>query len=151
MYQRLLPKLFERWPEAEVHIAGGSAYPQELAHHPNARVLGHVDAATFFASIDLHLILFETTGSWGRVIGEAGLFGVPSVTSDVGSQKEALGKGGILVDDGHDADAVIDALRAVYDDRERYGALAREHIRMVDHRRSVAAFRSGLEELFEDL
>ena len=151
MYQRLLPRLHERWPEAEVHIAGGSTYPQQLAHHPNARVLGHVDAATFFAGIDLHLILFETTGSWGRVIGEAGLFGVPSVTSDVGSQKEALGEGGILVDDGHDADAVINALRAVYDDRERYGALAREHTRMVDHRRSVAAFRSGLESLLEEL
>ena len=150
MYQRLLPRLLERWPEAEVHIAGGSAYPQELAHHPNARVVGHVDAATFFASIDLHLILFETTGSWGRVIGEAGLFGVPSVTSDVGSQKEALGEGGILVDDGHDADAVIDALRAVYEGRERYGELAREHTRMVDHRRSVAAFRSGLEKLFNN-
>ncbi len=150
MYQRLLPKLLERWPEAEVHIAGGSMYPQELAHHPNARVVGHVDAATFFAGIDIHLILFETTGSWGRVIGEAGLFGVPSVTSDVGSQKEALGDGGILVDDGHNADAVIDALRAVYDDRERYGTLARKHTQMVDHRRSVAAFRSGLESLFED-
>ncbi len=149
MYHRLLPKLLERWPEAEVHIAGGSVYPQELAHHPNARVVGHVDAATFFAGIDLHLILFETTGSWGRVIGEAGLFGVPSVTSDVGSQKEALGEGGLLVDDGHEADAVIDALQAVYADRERYGALAREHTRMVDHRRSVAAFRSGLEALFE--
>ena len=150
MYQRLLPRLLKLWPEAEVHIAGGTSYPQELAHHPNARVLGHVDAATFFASIDLHLILFETTGSWGRVIGEAGLFGVPSVTSDVGSQKEALGEGGILVDDGHDTDAVIEALKAVYDDRERYGTLAREHTRMVDHRRSVAAFRSGLEGLFED-
>ena len=149
MYQRLLPRLLERWPEAEVHIAGGSAYPQALAHHPNARVVGHVDAATFFAGIDLHLILFETTGSWGRVIGEAGLFGVPSVTSDVGSQEEALGEGGILVDDGHDAEAVIDALRAVYEDRERYGALARKHTQMVDHRRSVAAFRTGLEDLFE--
>lgn len=149
MYQRLLPRLLERWPEAEVHIAGGSSYPQQLAHHPNARVVGHVDAATFFAGIDLHLILFETTGSWGRVIGEAGLFGVPSVTSDVGSQKEALGDGGILVDDGHDADAVIDALQAVYSERERYGLLAREHTRMVDHRRSVAAFRSGIESLFE--
>jgi glycosyltransferase involved in cell wall biosynthesis len=151
MYQRLLPMLLEQWPEAEVHIAGGSVYPQQLAHHPNARVVGHVDAATFFAGIDIHLILFETTGSWGRVIGEAGLFGVPSVTSDVGSQKEALGDGGILVDDGHDADAVIKALRAVYDDRERFGELARKHTRMVDHRRSVAAFRSGLERLFEGL
>ena len=151
MYQRLLPMLLEQWPEAEVHIAGGSVYPQQLAHHPNARVVGHVDAATFFAGIDIHLILFETTGSWGRVIGEAGLFGVPSVTSDVGSQKEALGDGGILVDDGHDADAVIKALRVVYDDRERFGELARKHTRMVDHRRSVAAFRSGLERLFEGL
>ena len=150
MYQRLLPRLLERWPEAEIHIAGGSSYPQQLAHHPNARVLGHVDAATFFASIDVHLILFETTGSWGRVIGEAGLFGVPSVTSDVGSQKEALGEGGILVSDGHDADAVVDALRNVYDERERYGALARNHTQMVDHRRSIAAFRSGLEDLFHN-
>lgn len=150
MYQHLLPKLYERWPEAEVHIACSTDYPQQLAHHPNARVLGHVDAATFFASIDVHLILFETTGSWGRVIGEAGLFGVPSVTSDVGSQKEALGEGGILVDDGHNTDEVIEALMAVYEDRERYGALAREHTQMVDHRRSVAAFRSGLEDLLNN-
>ena len=62
-----------------------------------------------------------------------------------------MGDGGILVDDGHDADAVIKALRAVYDDRERFGELARKHTRMVDHRRSVAAFRSGLERLFEGL
>jgi len=81
------------------------------------------------------------------VIGEAGLFGVPSVTSDVGSQKEALGQGGILVDDGHDADAVIDALKTVYEHREHYGNLAHEHTQMVDHRRSVAAFRTGLEDL----
>ena len=151
MYQHLLPALHQRWPEAEVHIAGGSVYPQELAHHPNARILGHVDAASFFAGIDVHLILFETTGSWGRVIGEAGLFGVPSVTSDVGSQREALGEGGILVQDGHDAEAVIDALQSVYADRERYGERARNHTKMVDHRRSVAAFRSGIEGLLDDL
>lgn len=151
MYQRILPRLLERWPEAVVLIAGGNSYPQELAHHPNARVLGYIDAATFFARIDIHLILFERTGTWGRVIGEAGLFGVPTVTSDVGSQKEALGEGGILVDDGHDTDAVIDALKAVYDDRERYGALAHKHTQMVDHRRSVAAFRSGLEDVISQL
>ena len=151
MYQHLLPKLLKRWPEAEVHIAGGSVYPQELAHHPNARILGHVDAASFFAGIDVHLILFETTGSWGRVIGEAGLFGVPSVTSDVGSQREALGEGGILVPDGHDAEAVIGALQAVYAERERYGELAHQHTKMVDHRRSVAAFRSAIEGLLDGL
>ena len=55
-----------------------------------------------------------------------------------------------LVEDGQDADAVIEALRAVYDDRGRYGALARKHTQMVDHRRSIAAFRSGLEGLLND-
>ena len=151
MYQRILLRLIEQWPEAEVLIAGDNTYSQELAHHSNARVLGYIDAAEFFSKIDIHLILFERTGTWGRVIGEAGLFGVPTVTSDVGSQKEALGEGGILVDDGHDTDAVIDALKAVYENRENYGALAREHTQMVDHRRSVAAFRSGLEDLFSEL
>ena len=34
------------------------------------------------------------------------------MTSNVGSQEEALGEGGILVDDGHDADAVIDLVVA---------------------------------------
>ena len=89
----------------------------------------------------MHLILFETTGSWGRVI-EAGLFGVPSVTSTL-AHREALGEGGILVPDGHDAEAVIDAYQAVYVDREHYGDLAHQH-EMVDHRRSVAAFEAEL-------
>ena len=54
------------------------------------------------------------------------------------------------MDDGHNADEVIDALMAVYEDRERYGALAREHTQMVDHRRSVAAFRSGIEDVLNN-
>lgn len=58
-----------------------------------------------------------------------------------------MGEGGILVPDGHDVDAVIEALRNVYADREHYGALARKHTQMVDHRRSVAAFRTGLENI----
>ncbi|GIR77079.1 MAG: hypothetical protein CM15mP79_0160 [Methanobacteriota archaeon] len=105
---------------------------------------------SFFAGIDVHLIL-RNDGFVGPVIGEAGLFGVPSVTSDVGSQREALGEGGILVPDGHDAEAVIGALQAVYADRKRYGELAHQHTKMVDHRRSVAAFRSGIEGLLDGL
>ena len=46
---------------------------------------------------------------------------------------------------------MIDALQSVYADRERYGKRARNHTKMVDHRRSVAAFRSGIEGLLDDL
>ena len=46
---------------------------------------------------------------------------------------------------------MIGALQAVYADRERYGELAHQHTKMVDHRRSVAAFRSGIEGLRDGL
>jgi len=146
-YHRLLPALAEAWPEAEVHVAGGSAFPQQLGRHPNATALGHVDAASFFSGLDVHVILFSSTGSWGRVISEAGLFGVPSVTNDIGSQREALGAGGVLVGREVGIDGLIAALRSAYDNKERLGALAQSHTAAVDHRRSIAAFRSGLEAL----
>ena len=57
MYQRILPRLLERWPEAEVLIAGSSSYPQELAHHPNARILGFTSMKRHFL-LDSMFILF---------------------------------------------------------------------------------------------
>ena len=38
-----------------------------------------------------YILITETTGSWGRVINEAGVFGVPTVTCSIGSQPEAVG------------------------------------------------------------
>ena len=104
-----------------------------------------------FSRCDVHLLTVASTGSWGRVINEAGLFKIPSVSVAIGSQPEAVGDGGIVVSSQATLDDWVLALRSVYDDRERLGELARRHAGIVDHRRSIAAFRSVIKEFSEGI
>jgi glycosyltransferase involved in cell wall biosynthesis len=144
-YHALLPRLSERWPEVEVEFVGDGAFIEELRRYPNAVLRGARPVEEVFPSTDVHLLLVETTGSWGRVINEAGLHRVPSVTCSIGSQPEAVGPGGLVVDDHRDIDALIDGLRHVLDERDLLGQRAFEHAAVVDHRRSIACFREALE------
>jgi glycosyltransferase involved in cell wall biosynthesis len=144
-YHALLPRLSERWPEAEVEFVGDGAFIEELRRYPNAVLRGAQPVEDVFPFTDVHLLLVETTGSWGRVINEAGLHRVPSVTCSIGSQPEAVGPGGLVVNDHRDIDALIDGLRDVVEQRDVLGQRALEHTAVVDHRRSVACFREALE------
>ena len=85
----------------------------------------------------------------GRVINEAGLFGVPSVTIDIGSQPEAVGDGGIVVAKDGSLDDWVTAIKDTYENREEYGAKAKEHADVVAHRRSIAMFRSAIRDVLE--
>ena len=93
------------------------------------------------------MIIGETAGTWGRVINEAGVFGVPTVTCGIGSQPEALGPGGVIVHDHHDIIQFSNALRDCWDRREELGKLASEHAGVTDHRRAVSIFRTLLEDI----
>ncbi len=150
-YQLLLPHLSNLWPEARVDIYGGGAYAEELGKFDNTTWHGHTSVSEVFSRCDVHLLTVVSTGSWGRVINEAGLFGVPSVSISIGSQPEAVGKGGMIVDKTADLDAWVNALRTTYTQREELGELARKHAGIVDHRRSIAAFRSVIKEFSEGL
>jgi len=150
-YQQLLPCLAEQWPEAMVDVYGGGAYAEELGKFANTTWHGHTSVSEVFSRCDIHLLTVASTGSWGRVINEAGLFGIPSVSISIGSQPEAVGNGGIIVDKTAGLDAWVDALRTTYSQREELGELARQHAGIVDHRRSIAAFRSVIKEFSEGL
>lgn len=148
-YRRLLPKLAESWPEAHVDIYGGGSYAEALGRFSNTTWHGHTPVEQVFVSCDVHLLTVQSTGSWGRVINEAGLFGIPSVSVDIGSQPEAVGNGGLIVPANADIDAWIGALRSTYEQRVGLGEKARAHAGIVDHRRSIAMFRSVLHECLE--
>jgi glycosyltransferase involved in cell wall biosynthesis len=66
---------------------------------------------------------------FGRVFVEAASAGVPSITSNRGGIPEAVGLGGILIDDIHDLDAWVGALRSMDDPqiRNAYASQARAH------------------------
>ena len=72
---------------------------------------------------------------------------MPSVSVAIGSQPEAVGAGGIIVPEEGSLDDWEDALRATYEDRLELGEDARRHAGVVDHRSSIAAFRSVLHEI----
>ena len=146
-YQRLLPLLATVWPEARIDVHGGGSYAEALGKFPNTTWHGHTPVEEVFSRCDVHLLTVASTGSWGRVVNEAGLFGVPTVSVATGSQPEAVGEGGIVVPADSELDDWVNALKQAHADRNSLGEKAREHCGIVDHRRSIAAFRSVLEEV----
>ena len=145
-YQRLLPYVAEAWPEAHFDIYGGGGYVEGLAGFENATCHGHTPVSEVFATCDVHLLTVRSTGSWGRVINEAGLFGVPSVSVNIGAQPEAVGEGGVVVPAKADLQAWCEALKHCYANREELGLRAKEHAKVIDHRRSIAMFRSVIRD-----
>jgi len=148
-YQRFLPYVEAAWPEAQFDIYGGGGYVDGLSRFANVTCHGHTPVSEVFSVCDVHLLTVRSTGSWGRVINEAGLFGVPSVSVDIGAQPEAVGPGGKIVPADADLQTWCDALKACYDSREEYGGLARGHAKVIDHRRSIAMFRSAIRDVLE--
>ena len=146
-YTRLLPRLAESWPEARVDVHGGGSYAEALGKFSNTTWHGHTPVEEVFSRCDVHLLTVASTGSWGRVVNEAGLFGVPTVSVATGSQPEAVGEGGIVVSADSGLDDWVSALKQAHADRDSLGEKAREHCGIVDHRRSIAAFRSVLDEV----
>ena len=148
-YQRLLPHVAKVWPEAQFDIYGGGGYVEGLARLPNATCHGHTPVGDIFSNCDIHLLTVRSTGSWGRVINEAGLFGIPSVSVNIGAQPEAVGEGGVIVAADADLQSWCEALKHCYAHRIELGTLAKEHAKVIDHRRSIAMFRSVIRDALE--
>ena len=146
-YNRLFPHILKKWPEAHFDLYGSGAYIERLTYHENVSLHGHVPIQEAFSDTDVHILITETTGSWGRVINEAGIFGVPTVTCSIGSQPEAVGEGGIVVQDHHNLEEFENALRECWKLRHELGLLAFEHASITDHRRSISIFHTLLENL----
>ena len=147
-YEKLLPRMAINWPEATFDVYGwNQKFLKNIISMPNVNFHGRKDVEEIFLSCDIQVILAETTGSWGRVISEGGLFNIPTVTNSVGSQPEAVGRGGVVVKNHKDMIEFESAIKLCYSEREKLGMLAREHCKTVDHRRTVAKFRSVLESI----
>ena len=146
-YKRLFPHLARNWPEATFDLYGSGLYINELAEHPNVTVRGFIPVEDIFSLCDVHVRIHERFGTWGRVTNEAGIFRVPTVSNSVGSQPEAVGRGGVVVNDHHNVEEFERALRKCWEERATLGEMAYEHSRVSDHRRSVSILRSILDRL----
>jgi glycosyltransferase involved in cell wall biosynthesis len=62
--------------------------------------------------------------TWGRVVSEAHLSGIPVLASTAGALPESVGTGGILVDLGAPLERWLAALRSLWDDTALYAQLS---------------------------
>ena len=95
------------------------------------------DIRKVFSTARVLLVPSEWEEAWGRVVIEAGLNGIPSITSARGGLPEAVGQGGLLVKPEEGLPGWEHALAALWDDPELYQQLSNAaHARSQDERLS---------------
>jgi glycosyltransferase involved in cell wall biosynthesis len=134
-------QLARRCPE-RAFLAVEGWYPTELPAELLGRNVAYMtptsDMTSIWKQTRVLLIPSRLPEAFGRVAVEAGQWGIPTIASDRGGLREAVGGGGILVDNLR-PQRWLEALRR-FDDPKEYGAFsdaAREHA--ATFRRDVVA------------
>lgn len=114
--------LQESWKLDEPTLA---ALRQSLAELPNVRLAARVsDMRSVYRQTRLLIAPSRWEEGFGMVALEAQSCGIPVIASRRGGLPEAVGDGGLLVDDYMNVDAWLSTLDAVLNDAARYDALA---------------------------
>lgn len=104
-------------PEEEVRVAA-ACVPNISWHAPRPDVRG------LLARARVVLVPSQLEETWGRVVSEAQVSGIPVVASEVGGLPEAVGPGGVLVGKFGDVEAWHHALARVWRDESLYQELS---------------------------
>ena len=146
----ILLEVAERAPDLRFLVAGdaGRHARQRLARLPNVECLGWVDdMRPVYARTRVLMGPSIWPEPFGRVFVEAAASGIPSVASARGGIPEAVGDGGILIDDIFDAGRWVAALRQLQDPTV-YLTLsnrARQHARRFAPGATVAQFLQSVQ------
>jgi glycosyltransferase involved in cell wall biosynthesis len=102
---------------------------QRIERLPNASYLRkQLDMRTVYARTAVLLVPSQWQEAFGRVVVEAQASGIPVIASRTGGLPEAVGDGGILIDDYRDPARWLCALRGLLEDRSAREALSKKAI-----------------------
>jgi glycosyltransferase involved in cell wall biosynthesis len=122
------------------------AIMQEANSLANIRLAGpQRDPRRLYRSARILLVPSTWAETWGRVVTEAQLNGIPVLASNRGGLPESVGDGGILLDPDGDLACWIEAVGRLWDDPRHYAETA-ERARRRAARQDVAP--AGLQERF---
>jgi len=112
-------ELAERFPEIDFHIGGAGELMQSLLMNclPNVVFEGWVDAIEFWPRMDIALLTSDNEAMPISLI-EAGMLGIPAITTNVGSTSEVVidGVTGYVVNG--DSTSIFEALQKMADSTE---------------------------------
>lgn len=98
---------------------------KQISTLDNVEVWDHQqDMRSVYAETDILLVPSQFTETFGRVILEAQINGIPIVAAKVGGIPYTLGQGGILVEPKNEPQGYVDALRRLRTDENLYTQLS---------------------------
>lgn len=125
---RLLPQerfLFVKGKWENYSNSRQEAFMEPLQDLDNVEVWDHQkDMSQIYAVTDILLVPSQFQETFGRVILEAQVNGIPVVAAKVGGIPYALGQGGILVEPKNNPQAYVDALQRLRSDEKLYAQLS---------------------------
>jgi glycosyltransferase involved in cell wall biosynthesis len=113
-----------RWPVAHPEMLETLVRPARDL--PNVEVWDHqLDMRAVYRVTRILLAPSQFIETFGRVILEAHINGIPVVAANVAGIPDTLGEGGVLVDPKHDVEAYVEALQRLEQDTARYEELSK--------------------------
>jgi len=142
--QQVFEHLVRLMPGREFLVVGAREIDvpwKRVAYLPAAPNMGEVYRAT-------RILLQPAVNAeaFGRTVAEAAAYGIPSAVSNQGGLPEALGRGGVAVDDFENPEAWVTAVEEIERNYGEYAGRAMEHAKKF---RSVEALLGALQEAAE--
>lgn len=121
--------LAERLPRQEFLFVEGwgtdPAIVERIGRLPNATYLSkQMDMRAVYGRTRVLIVPSQWQEAFGRVVVEAQASGIPVIASRTGGLPEAVGQGGILIDDYSNPDRWLPALQGLLEDRSVYQNLS---------------------------
>lgn len=122
----------------------------EIKNYRNVKYLGWVDGMQqIYAQTKIHLAPRVWPEPFGRICIETGINGIPTIASNIGGLPEAVGSGGILIDDIYNMDKWVAAIQSLDNDDALYNRLsenAKKHAQKFDFENTFEDFKEAVKE-----
>ncbi|MCQ1536899.1 glycosyltransferase [Methanosarcina sp. KYL-1] len=112
-------EIVRKLPEKKFLVVGHNPEYIDFSKYPNITYMPWADhPETFYSKTKILLVPSLWPEPFGRVCVEAAFCGIPSIASQIGGLPEAVGEGGILIENYGDPEKWIDAISLLEDENK---------------------------------
>ncbi|MFY1110078.1 MAG: glycosyltransferase family 4 protein [Methanosarcinaceae archaeon] len=138
-------------PDKKFLVVGHNPESIDFSVFPNITYMPWAaDPETFYSKTKILLVPSLWPEPFGRVCVEAAFCGIPSIASKIGGLPEAVGEGGILIDNFKDPEQWVKAINLLENDEayREYSEKARIHSQRFTVENTLGQFKSLLRNTF---